>query len=236
MINVAIVEDNIRYTNEIKGYLSKFSKEYDVNFKIHCFSDGDQISKDYKPIYDIILMDIEMKFLNGMETAKHIRIFDSDVIIIFITNMMNYAVKGYEVSALSYLLKPVPYFAFSQEIKRSIEEVNKRNKHYLMITTKEGIIRLDITEILYFESNKHRVLINTYDNQYSMVSSIRDVETKLKGESFYRCNSGIIINLEYVDEVKGSDVYIQGNVLPISRPRKKGFMNALTNFIGGSIK
>ena len=110
--SIAVVEDNPQFNEKLKQYLEKFSKENQVEFNIFSFTDGDEITSDYEAKYDIIFLDVEMKRLDGMTAAQKIREFDSDVIIIFITNMAQYAIGGYSVGALSFLLKPLPYFAF----------------------------------------------------------------------------------------------------------------------------
>ena len=87
-----------------------FSKENGEVFNITVYSDGDQIVHKYKSQFDIILMDVEMKFMDGMSAAEEIRKVDTEVVIIFITNMAQYAIRGYAVDALDYVLKPVSYF------------------------------------------------------------------------------------------------------------------------------
>ena len=85
---------------------------------ISVFTDGDEITEGYRPNYDIILMDIEMCFMNGMTAAQEIRKLDPEVVIIFITNMVQYAIQGYAVGALDYILKPVNYEEFGSCIDR----------------------------------------------------------------------------------------------------------------------
>ena len=114
MIRIAIVEDDELYIDQLRQYLKDFQEEIDEIFEVKIYRDGDGITSDYKAQYDLILMDIQMRFVDGMTAAEEIRKMDSEVIIIFITNMAQYAIRGYEVGALDYILKPVTYFAFSQ--------------------------------------------------------------------------------------------------------------------------
>ena len=126
MIKIAIVEDEHAYAMQLQEYLHTYEKENGEVFEISLFSDGDEIVHKYKPIYDIILMDIEMKFMDGMSAAEEIRKVDTEVVIIFITNMPQYAIRGYAVEALDYVLKPISYFAFSQRLNRAIGRIKKR--------------------------------------------------------------------------------------------------------------
>ena len=128
MIQIALVEDDENYQKELTEYLKTYEKESGEKFNISVFSDGDEIVENYKAVYDIILMDIEMKFMDGMTAAEHIREYDSEVVIIFITNMPQYVMKGYTVDALDYVLKPLSYYAFSQKIDRALSRMKHRTK------------------------------------------------------------------------------------------------------------
>ena len=123
MIKIAIVEDEAMYAKQLEEFLHQYEAENYEAFDITIYSDGDQIVNKYKSQFDIILMDVEMKFMDGMSAAEEIRKMDSEVVIIFITNMAQYAIRGYAVDALDYVLKPVSYFAFSQRLNRAIERM-----------------------------------------------------------------------------------------------------------------
>ena len=119
MKHIAVVEDDSSASQQIQNYLSLYQKGNEQEFSVTVFADGLSILEDYHPTWDIILMDIEMPLMDGMTAAKRIRELDQSVIIIFITNMAKYAIKGYEVGALDFVLKPVSYFAFSLKITKA---------------------------------------------------------------------------------------------------------------------
>lgn len=125
MIRIAIVEDEDLYIRQLTQYLEKYEKKEQEDFEITVYRDGDGITSQYNAQFDIILMDIQMKFVNGMTAAEEIREVDSEVVIIFITNMTQYAIRGYEVDAFDYILKPVSYFAFSQSLAGRLPESKK---------------------------------------------------------------------------------------------------------------
>ena len=132
MIKVAIVEDDSQYIDTLKEYIARFMRENGVSIELNIFTDGKQIVFDYEPVYDIILMDIEMPGLDGMSAAEKIRETDRDVIIIFITNMAQYAIKGYQVRARSYILKPVDYYSFEMELKGAIGTLSRKKNDSLL--------------------------------------------------------------------------------------------------------
>ena len=117
MINIAIVEDEKLYVSQFKEYISRYEKESGNRINVSVFPDGAEIVENYSGDFDIILMDIQMKYMDGMTAAEQIRKLDSEVIIMFITNMTQYAIRGYEVDALDYVVKPVEYFSFSQKYR-----------------------------------------------------------------------------------------------------------------------
>ena len=112
----------------MQEYVRRYTRQYGTEFEVTVFADGVDILEDYRAVYDIIFLDVEMKHLDGMTTAERIRQMDADVILIFITNMAQYAIRGYSVGALDYVLKPVPYFAFSQQLLKAVARLEKAGK------------------------------------------------------------------------------------------------------------
>ncbi len=236
MINIAMVEDEAGYADQLKGYLETFATEYGEEFEISHFTDGDEILVGYNGGFDIILMDIQMKLMDGMTAAEEIRKLDPEVVIIFITNMAQYAIRGYAVDALDYVLKPVSYFALSQRLERAIDRMKRRTASYMNITIKGGTQKLDISKIYYIESYNHNLIFHTKNGEYTSAGTIKDAEEILAQHGFYRGNKGYIINLKYVDGMREGCAMVGGEPLLISRARKSGFMKALTNYIGEALK
>ena len=104
MIKIAIVEDEAMYAKQLQDFLRQYETENGEAFDITIYSDGDQIVHKYKSQFDIILMDVEMKFMDGMSAAEEIRKIDTEVVIIFITNMAQYAIRGYAVESQGHTL------------------------------------------------------------------------------------------------------------------------------------
>ena len=112
MIRVAIVEDDLSCVQQLREYLSRYQKSSGEDIEVAVYPDGMAVVEQYRPVFDVLLLDIEMPRLDGMAAAREIRRTDPEVIMIFITNMARYAIKGYEVNALDFVLKPINYFAF----------------------------------------------------------------------------------------------------------------------------
>ena len=233
MIRVAIVEDEAEFRGQLMGYVQRYTRQYGTAFEVKTFADGLEILEDYRPAYDLILLDIEMKHLDGMETARRIRELDPEVMLVFITNMAQYAIKGYAVGALDYVLKPVPYFAFSQQLRKAEEQLRRRARHYLALPVEGGMRRLDSSLIYYLESEGHRVHFYTEEGDFVAAGTLKAFEEKLAERPFARCNSGYLVNLAQVKRVQQGMVQVGPYELQVSRPRRKAFLAALADHIGG---
>ena len=236
MIKIAIVEDEAMYAKQLEEFLHQYEAENHEAFEITIYSDGDQIVNKYKSQFDIILMDVEMKFMDGMSAAEEIRKMDSEVVIIFITNMAQYAIRGYAVDALDYVLKPVSYFAFSQRLNRAIERMKKREAKVIMVNIKGGMVRINIANIYYIESQGHNIILHTILGEYESVGTMKEYEEKLQKLNFCRGNKGYLINLQHVDGIQDGCAMIRGEQLLLSRSRKKVFMEELTKYWGEVVK
>ena len=233
MIRVAIVEDDAEVQGVLQEYVRRYTRQYGTEFEVTLFADGVDILDDYRAVYDIIFLDVEMKHLDGMTTAERIRQMDADVILIFITNMAQYAIRGYSVGALDYVLKPVPYFAFSQQLLKAVSRLEKRAKRYLTVPVEGGLRRLDTASIYYLESEGHRVHFYTDEGDFSAPGTLKAFEEKLADCPFARCNSGYLVNLAQVKSVQQGMVQVGPYELQVSRPRRKAFLAALAGHIGG---
>ena len=233
MIRIALVEDEAEVRAQLQGYVQRHTRQYGTEFAVTEFADGMELLDDYRPVYDILFLDVEMKHLDGMETARRVRELDKDVIIVFITNMAQYAIGGYAVGALDYVLKPVPYFAFSQQLMKAVTRLEKRAKRYLTVPVEGGLRRLDTASIYYLESEGHRVHFYTDEGDFSAPGALKTFEEKLAACPFARCNSGYLVNLAQVRELRQSTVQVGPCELQVSRPKRKAFLAALTDYIGG---
>lgn len=236
MVRIAILEDEAPVREDLAGYLRRYTRQYGTKFEVSLFADGDEILEDYRPNWDIILLDVEMPRLDGMTTAERIRKLDSEVILIFITNMAQYAIRGYAVDAMDYILKPVPYFAFSQQLQKAIRRLEKRTKAYLTVPVEGGFRRVDLSGVYYLESAGHKVRLYTEEEELTVPGSLKQYEEMLADKQFARCNSGYLVNLAQVRGMQDGMVLVGPHSLQISRPRRKAFVEALTDYVGGVAK
>ncbi|MBR5649696.1 MAG: response regulator transcription factor [Pseudobutyrivibrio sp.] len=233
MINVCIVEDELEQANLLKSYIEKYSANNNEQFSIHYLPDGVDLVDDYDGQFDIILLDIQMRHLDGMAAAEKIRKVDPDVIIIFITSTVQYAVQGYSVDALGYVLKPVPYAQFEQLFDKAIVRVKAKQKHvYVKVSVDDKQLKLDCDSIYFIESQRNNVIIHCKDQDYVTAGPLKRFEEMLLSHGFSKCHNAYLINLSCVEAVQKEEVILtSGVILPISRAKKKEFMAALTEDI-----
>ena len=231
MTHVAVVEDDPACRTQVLEYLGRYAKETGEEFKIASFEDGDGIINGSRAQYDVILMDIQMKFVDGMTAAREIRELDDQVLIIFLTSLASYAVKGYEVDALDYVVKPVSYPAFAKSMGRAMARLRRRRNRYVFIHSKNSAQRVDCDRIYYIEVDGHNLCYHTADGELTGTGTMKEVEDSLAGSWFFRCGKGLLVNLEYVDGVSEGDAVVHGETVQVSRSKRKEFLAALNRYI-----
>ena len=233
MIRIAIVEDEVRERAHLRDCLAYMAEKERLEFDIVEFGSGEAFLGGYQPVYDIVLMDIELPGINGMETAKALRRLDSFVLLVFVTNMVQYAVSGYEVDALNYILKPVNRFDFALKMNKAISRTAKRTEKSVQIRAGKDLYMLPVAAIRYLEVDGHYIVYHTTEGDYSEYITLKEAEKKLDKPYFVRCNRCYLVNLKYVAAVRDDVVQVGRDELLISRPQKKAVLNALAVFIGG---
>lgn len=231
MVRIAIVEDEKIYVQQLQEYIERYQREREQQIKVTVFSDGIDITEKYCGGYDIILMDIQMKYMDGMTAAEKIRTMDEEVIIMFITNMTQYAIRGYEVDALDYVVKPVEYFAFSQKLDKAIARIKKHDGSYITISTEVGLQKLMISDIYCIESQGHNAIYRTIRGDYTSRAVLKEIESDLSKHGFYRCSKGYLVNMKQVEGVSSGNCVIHGSKIPISRAKKKEFMDLMLHYM-----
>ena len=231
-MHIAIVEDNQAVRQQIESCLHRFSEETGEKLTLSVFEDGLDIVEKYEPKFDLILLDIQMKKMDGMQAAERIREKDEAVLLVFLTHMDNYAVKGYAVGALDFILKPVNYLILKKVLQRALNILEKRSRKTTAFSTQKGLVRLYVEDIRYVEAQRHQLRIHTGSEDYFVHDTMQNLEKMLEPYDFYRCHSGFLINLMHVDRADKTTVVVDGEELLVARPRQKEFMARLMEYLG----
>lgn len=226
-IKIAVVEDDGEYAKRIVDSVRKYSQENDVELEPFWFCSALDFISDYAPVYDIVLMDIEMPHLDGMEAARKLRAKGDHAPLIFITNMAQYAVTGYEVDAIGFIVKPIEYYGFALQLRKAIERVKLSQNDYLSFFIRDAAMKIYINEIKFVEVSRHKIIYHTFYGDVEVPGTMTETEEKLKDHDFVRCNNCYLVNLRHVRGMKGSVVDVAGEELVVSRGKKQEFMHKL---------
>lgn len=231
-MKIAVVEDNQTQREKLISVIKEYAHSKNFLVSIDSFEDGIQLVDTYQPKYDIVYLDIEMDIMDGMTAAKKIRQLDNKVLIVFVTNYVQFAIEGYSVNATDFLLKPINSFSFSSHFDKIYKLLSKQGNSSITVKTNNGFRRINVDDILYLESEGHSVHIHTINEVISLWDSLKNFENQLQDYNFFRCNNCYLVNLKFVDAIDKNHAVLSGHRLQISRPRKKDFLSALTNFLG----
>lgn len=235
-MRVAVVEDELSSRTKILSYLERFEKESGIPVSAETLTDGTEIVEKYESgkKYDVVLLDIEMEHLDGMKAAELIRGLDEEVVLIFITNMAQFVMKGYEVSALDFLVKPVSYYMFAEKLHKAYDRVSMREQRSIIIKSKDLICKIHTNELIYIEVQNHSMVFHTTKGDYSCTGSLKKVEKDLEGLPFARCSSSYLLNLMHVLRIEKEHVIMDNkDEILLSRLKRQEFMEILTDYYGG---
>ena len=236
-IRAVIVDDDKTESGIVRADLEKWAQESGNMLECKVYHDAVLFLESYDAKADIIFLDVEMPQMDGIRAAKILRKHDKQVILIFVTNFAQYAIKGYEVDAFDYVLKPVSYTAFRMTLERAVNILeHRRNDHTVNLMTKEGITRLAVSEIAYVEVADHDVIIHmTNGEELRFRSTLSYFAELLKERHFVLCNACYLVNLRYVRKVDKDSCFVCGHRLQISQAKRKLFLREVAKYFGGSV-
>lgn len=232
-MKIAIVDDDAAMTGQIEEYLERFMRENKVPVLDRVFLEPKKFLAEFDGSYDLILLDVEMPEMNGIEVAREIREKDNGVMIMFITNMAQYAIHGYEVEAVDYVLKPLAYPDFAMKMQKVLRYFRRDRQHQLMLETSQGKVPMKVSDIFYIEVIRHYLNFHTACGVYQVRGVMKELEQELRTWNFVRCSQSYLVNLAYVRSLGAGVVLVGEDELPVSRNRKNEFVEAFTRYVGG---
>ena len=223
----AICDDNSIDSNYVYELVKKWSNENKYQVDIETFSSAESFLFHYvdNKDYDVLLLDIEMKKMDGVSLAREIRKTNKNVQIIFITGYSEYIAEGYDVEALNYLMKPFKTEKLYEVLNKAVTKIIQNEKH-LLLNTFDEIIRISLHDIIYIDVDRNYTTIHSNKN-YTIKMTLADIENELD-ERFFRISRSIIINLKYINRVTKRDVYLtNGSILPLPRGKYESLNKAI---------
>lgn len=233
MIKIALVEDNEDCVKHFKELTARLTKERNEEINLFRFSDGLEFLESYQGEYDMIFLDIEMPHIDGLQVAKKLREVDAVVPLIFVTVMAQLAIKGYEVNAMDFIVKPIAYQNFKMKVEKAFAARHKDKSVVIQLFDNEGTRQyIDSAEIEYVESIGHRCEFHTARGTFHRYISVSKLEKDLAGCKFLRSANSFLLNSGYIRMIKNDSVVMRGGAtFPISRARKKKFLDLFAEHV-----
>ncbi|MCM1057404.1 MAG: LytTR family DNA-binding domain-containing protein [Firmicutes bacterium] len=215
---ISIIDDSLTDTEYVAALVGGWGNAAGHTLKILTFPSAEAFLFQYEEErdFDILLLDIEMKEMNGVDLAKRVRQDNNGVQIVFITGYPDFMGEGYEVAALHYLLKPVSGEKLYEVLDRAAANL-ARTERRLAVTYDRRTELVPLSQILYIEAQKQYVLIHTFGETYRMKQSFGETIEELD-EFFFKCQRSFCVNLRHVTRIKSSCVALKnGEEIPVGR-------------------
>lgn len=234
-VRIAVVENELNVAQNDIVLLERYAKENSVSLETAIFQNGYEFL-DTEEEFDAVLMDIDMPGLNGMEVAEKLREKNKTIDIIFTTNLPQFAVDGYKVQALDFVIKPVTFPNLSFAMEKVVEKKRNIVNGSFFLRIGGFARRIHNEEVLYIEMVNHYIVLHETDMEPVRIrGSLKMIDDLLNPEIFVKINSGIIINISKVSSFENGLVLMEdGSNLPLSRSHKKDFAVRLAEFYGNS--
>lgn len=233
MYRIAVIDDEEKYVRQVREFLLRYFENDETRFYLTSYSNGLDFLDPYRAAFDLILLDIEMPSMDGIEMARKLRAIDDQVILIYMTRMAQYAALGYDVDAIGFLIKPLTYSGFALKLKKAIQILDRRKSISIVVKEKQAKRVISSDDIYYLEAADHRVVLHTAQGNITSWGSLREYAETLAEANFANCSRDFLVNLKYVQTVLERDIEVGGDRLPLSRDKKKQFMSKLTQYYGG---
>lgn len=237
MYHIALVEDELDAADALAAFLDRYADERGEAFEITRFASAIDFEVSHAS-FDLVFMDIQMPGINGMEAAHLMRTYDETTPIVFVTNLAQYAVRGYEVDALDFIVKPVTYSNFRMRMDKAMRHIRRNASRSITISTRDGLRVLPLADIEYVEVSRHDPSYHLYGEKdpFVVYGSLVAFEQEVAGGPFVRISASCLANMNHVRSVRGSALLMRGgDTLYFSRSRKREALATITSFFGGSI-
>ena len=234
LLLIAVVDDDPKDAELLKGHVEEYCAKHGLSALVRVFGDGLDLIRSTEN-YDIVFLDIQMSRLDGLETARFIRKIGRESILIFVTNMAQFAIKGYEVDALDFILKPSSASSISYVMDKAMKRLDTGSQPLLSLKTAEGTVALSANDITYVEVFDHNLVYHTARGDYNVRGRLSDLVGKLDPDRFVMCNRSFIVNLRHVSSVSADSLLVGDTRISVSKSHRKELMRRFSSFLGDSL-
>lgn len=233
MLHIAICDDEEIFVDQLGEMISRYAVETETKIRVTKYYDGLDLIEKYDTTIDLIFLDIQMKMVNGLQTAERIRQMDEKAGIIFLTTLTQYALEGYKYQAVNYIIKPLKYVRLKAELNKFVERHRRENHPSIVVVNDSGKYKIALNSLRFVETFNRNLMFHTEQENIICYKKMKEIEQELKEHGFVRCHTSYLVNLAYVKGVKKLEItLITEETIPISQPKRKEFMEQLTQYWG----
>ena len=235
---IVILEDQEADSQRLQGFLLRYGKAHGMEFATSVYRDGTELLQSYDSGFDILFMDIELPVMNGMQTAERVRRMDDMIPIIFTTNMAQYAIKGYEVGALGFMVKPISYILFENYLTKALARCRRneqiRANSTIMLGGGSSFRQIRTDEIVCVVKDRNYLIYHLLSGEEIRErGAMKDVLERFENTTIKQCATGCLVNLRHVRKKERNEVYLPGAVFSVTMPFRKSFTEELMNYMRG---
>lgn len=235
IVKIALLEDEEEECVLTESMLGRFFSAAGIDYEIVHFADAESFLSHGSAFTDfhLLLMDIILpgSRQNGIDLAREVRKANRDVAIMFITKTVQFAINGYEVDAVDYVVKPLVYEDFALKLKKAMRYILLHTEKFIVLNTKGGAVRIGESRIYYIEVMLHYLVVHTKKGDITVRGSMKSI-LPLLSASFARSANSYIVNLRHVENVKDNTVTVHGVPVPITKSYKAEFLRAFSAYNG----
>ena len=228
-MRIAVCDDETYFIQDFTAMLRKLYQSLDIT--VNAFSNGSQLMDSFqaKP-YDLVFLDIEMPGIDGISLARQLRQQNEDVSIVFVTGHKEYAMDGYGLNVLCYLLKPVTEKKIHEILEHVLEKL--KSEKYIWLTNRDGSQRVRISDLVSIEAHNQNLIVNTTSGSIEVRDNINKYEEILKSVGFFRLHRSYLVSLAKITKISEKEVLLAEKFrAPIARTKKREFQDAFFSFV-----
>lgn len=231
MLQLAVCDDERVFRSDLRKILGTELELCGIDYHISEFTSGEELIAGLeKADCQILFLDIEMKGIDGVEAARRLRETKRQMEIVFVTSYADFVFQGYEVRALNYILKPYEPEKIAAVLHTALEALDIEAEKYYVIDQRGGSIRVPLSSVKYFSSDRRTVHAVTTEREYTFYEKLSDLETELP-DTFVRIHNRYLVHLKYLEAVRQNTAVVDGEELPVSRSCKSGLSIAFAKYM-----
>lgn len=234
MLLIAIVDDDRQEMQALIDCVEHYFSEKGGEYLIYQYNDGVEFIRSREQ-FNIVFLDIRLGEMDGMDVAHFLRVINKDAQLIFVTHMAQFAIRGYEVDAMDFIIKPIDQFSIDRVLDKAIKRIRDYRNVMLALKTADGIISISSNSIYYVEVYDHDLIYHTEQGDYKVRGRLSEVKKKLDDHQFIQCNRSYLVNMRHISRVCSDCIEINNERIQISKSHQKEIEQRFVNYLGKSI-